>query len=89
MGHLESDGGDHPVTGQIPKRTPCHGPFCQQGPVQHPLSTPVVSIEPQDRWGWMAAIAVATPERVSFLARRGESVTLPMIAFRLDRPPTA
>ncbi len=89
VGHLKSDADDHPLTSQVPKRTPCNGPFCQQGPIQHPLSAPVVSIQPHDRWGWIAAVAAAQPEHVSFLERVCESVTLPMIAFRLDRPPKA
>ena len=79
------DGG-YPGT-QIPKRSPCQGLFCHQSPAQHPLSTPVVPIEPQDRWGGISAIAVTAPDRVPFLARRDEFVALPMMTFRLDRPP--
>ena len=68
-------------------RIPCHGPFCQQGPAPSPLSTPVVSIEPHDRWGWMANIIVSAPTRFAFLTLEREQITSPMIAYRLDRPP--
>ena len=76
-------------TENVPFRSPCHGPSCQQGPLHHPLSTPVVSAEPQDRWGWMAVVTVSIPERISFLAHLCESLALPMFTFRLERPPKA
>jgi len=70
-------------------RTPCHGPTCQKGPVHPPLPTPVVSVEPQDRWGWTANVVLPTLEQSSSLVHLCEPVVLPMIAFRLDRPPKA
>ncbi len=73
--------------GSFPDRRPCHGPSCQQSPLQLPPSTPFVSVDPQDRWGWMATIVVQAPEPTSFLAIATELVQFPMIAFRLDRPP--
>ena len=78
--------GDSPLQ-QVPQRVPCHGPHCQQGPANLPLPTPVVSIEPVDRWGWMGTVSVPVLDRISFLAHLCEPVALPMIAFRLDRPP--
>ena len=78
----------HPA-GTIPLRAPCHGPSCQRGPVQIPLSTPVVSLEPQDRWGGIANVEVPMLDQTSFLTQFSEPVCLPMIAFRLDRPPKA
>jgi hypothetical protein len=77
---------DHPM-GQVPRRVPCHGPTCQQAPIQHPLSIPIVNFESQDRWWWTASNSMSSPEQVSFLAPVSEPVVLPMIAFRLDRPP--
>ena len=88
MGHFPAEmGRHHNPMGKAPLRIPCHGPSCQQGPIQHPLSSPIVSFEPQDRWGWMADIALSAPVPVSFLARLSEPVVLTTIAFRLDRPP--
>lgn len=71
----------------IPNRLPCHGPSCRKGPIELPLSTPVVSLETQDRWGWTACATLPALEQTSFLSRAIEPLCLPMIAFRLDRPP--
>ena len=72
-----------------PHRRPCHGPSCQQAPLQAPLSVPVVQVNPQDRWGWVASIVLLAPEYISSLAFSSEPANVPMIAFRLDRPPKA
>ena len=68
---------------------PCRGRSCRQGPMQLPLSLPLVTIEPQDRWGWTPSLVIPTSDRVSFLVQPAERVVLPKIAFRLDRPPKA
>ncbi len=70
-------------------RMPCHGPSCQKAPSHLPASTPVVSLETQDRWGWMALIVIAPVEQTNRLSRTNDLVSFPMIAFRLDRPPKA
>lgn len=72
-----------------PRRGRCHGPFCQQAPVQAPLQAPVVSVDSNDRWGWIASIVLPTPAPLSRLAVLSEPVKPSMIAFRLDRPPKA
>ena len=74
---------------QVPHRLPCRGPSCQRGPVELPLSTPIVSIEFQDHWVWFASLLIHTPQQASYMAHSVESVVLPRIAFRLDRPPKA
>ena len=74
---------------RLPLRIPCHGPSCQQGPVSLPLSTPIDSVETQDRWGWTAIVSIASLEQTSSLAPIEAPVALPMIAFRIDRPPKA
>ncbi len=74
---------------QIPHRLPCRGPSCQRGPVELPLSTPVVSIEFQDHWVWFARLLIHAPQQASYRVHPVESVVLPRIAFRLDRPPKA
>lgn len=74
---------------QIPHRLPCRGPSCQRGPVELPLSTPIVSIEFQDHWVWFASLAIHAPQQISYLVHPAESVVLPRVAFRLDRPPKA
>lgn len=84
--HQRSLPGEHPMEGH-PARTPCHGPSCQQGPMQAPLSPPVISLETQDRWGWMASVVIPVLDPDSFLSQFNESSALPMIAYRLDRPP--
>lgn len=70
-----------------PLRKPCHGPSCQQRPVQNPLPVPVITVEPQDRWGWMADVMIPAPTILSLMGHPSESVVLPAIAYRLDRPP--
>ena len=72
-----------------PDRRPCQGPTCQQAPVEAPVPPPITSVEPQDRWGWVTRFALAAPEPTSSLTVGPESVQLPLIAFRLDRPPKA
>ena len=72
---------------KVPRRKPCHGPSCQQRPLQNPLPVPVISIEPQDRWGWMADVMIPAPTPISLMAHLSEPVVLPTIAYRLDRPP--
>ena len=72
---------------KVPHRKPCHGPSCQQQPLQNPLPTPVISVEPQDRWGWMADVLIPAPTLFSLMAHPSEPVVLPTIAYRLDRPP--
>ena len=78
---------DNRLPGKNSDRRPCHGPSCQQGPLEHPFSTPVVSVEFQDRWWWTSNSAVQSPETASFLAPLSEPMVLPMVAYRLDRPP--
>ena len=70
-----------------PKRQPCHGPHCQQRPLQNPLPSPVITVEPQDRWGWMADVMISAPTLIGLMAHPSEHVVLPTIAYRLDRPP--
>jgi hypothetical protein len=70
-------------------RPPCQGPFCQQAPLDTPLSAPVVTIEPQDRWGWRALIMEIEPQQVSFLAHLRAPISLPTVNYPLDRPPKA
>ena len=82
-----SEGFDQFPFGKVPHRTPCHGPTCQQRPLQNPLPSPVISVEPQDRWGWMADVMIPAPTLVSLMAHLSEPVVLPTIAYRLDRPP--
>jgi hypothetical protein len=87
-GHDQTMPDGDPAEG-LPYRTPCHGPSCQQAPLQAPVSPPVVSLETQERWGWMASVEFPTLDQSSFLTRINESLALPMIAYRLDRPPKA
>ena len=72
---------------KVPHRKPCHGPSCQQRPLQNPLPAPIISVEPQDRWGWMADVIIPAPTLFSLMAHPSEPVVLPTIAYRLDRPP--
>ena len=82
-------GGNDSAAPQIPHRLPCRGPSCQRGPVELPLSTPIVSIEFQDHWVWFASLLIHAPQQASYRVHPVESVVLPRIAFRLDRPPKA
>ena len=66
---------------------PIRGPSCQHAPLPQPVPTTVLSVEPQDRWGWMARIVVHPAELASFLAHLNEPISVPTIASRLDRPP--
>ena len=72
---------------KVPHRKPCHGPSCQKRPLQNPLPAPVITVEPQDRWGWMADVMIPAPTILSLMAHPSEHVVLPTIAYRLDRPP--
>lgn len=57
--------------------------------MQPPMPSSVVSVDPHDRMTWVALNLLRALEETSFLARFHESVVLPTIAFRLDRPPKA
>jgi len=72
-----------------PLRLPCHGPSCRRGPVELPLSTPIVSIDLQDHWVWFASLFETTPNQASYLVHSAEPIVLPQNSFRLDRPPKA
>ena len=87
MDRSQSNSNDAVPFGKVPYRKPCQGPSCQQRPLQNPLPSPVISVEPQDRWGWMADIMIPAPTLVSLMPHRSEPVVLPTIAYRLDRPP--
>lgn len=72
----------------IPRHLPCHGPSCRrQAPVELPPSVPVISLDAQDRWVWVAHSGVPAVELSSLFADSDETMILPMIANRLDRPP--
>ncbi len=87
MNRGESDPTGSVPFSKAPHRKPCHGPSCQQRSHQNPLPAPVITVEPQDRWGWMADIMIPAPTLLSLMAHPSESVVLPTIAYRLDRPP--
>ena len=70
-------------------RRPCHGPSCQQSPMGLPFSTPSIPVETHDRWLLLVPAFEPATQELTSLARFDEPVTLPMIAFRLDRPPKA
>jgi hypothetical protein len=76
-----------PQSRGTPESGTCRGPFCKQGPMQSPLSTPIVSADPQDRWVWTAEVLVEVTGETSFLTHYRERVELPSTAFRLERPP--
>ena len=77
------------ITPQVPNRLPCRGPSCQRGPVELPLSTPIVAVDLQDHWVWFESCLINAPQQFSYMFHANESVVLPRIAFRLDRPPKA
>ncbi len=87
MGRSQSENPEGVPFSKVPKQKPCHGPYCQQRPIQNPLPSPVITAEPQDRWGWMADVMISAPTLVSLMAHPSEPVVLPTIAYRLDRPP--
>ena len=72
---------------QSPQRKRCHGPSCQQAPLEAPLSSPVVTPDPQDRWGWMFQVDVPVPEPLKLRAAFSVPSRSLNLAFRLDRPP--
>jgi len=71
----------------IASHSPTHTPSCRQAPIEKPLSTPVVSVPPQDRWALIITSLVPAPNRVSFVARADDPAASPTITFRLYRPP--
>lgn len=85
---LEDSNGSAPLL-EKPGRCPCHGASCRQSPAQQPVPTPIVSLERQDRYVWTTGADVPAPSLSSSLALSDELVCVPMIAFRLDRPPKA
>ena len=70
-----------------PHRLPCHGLSCQQAPMPLPVAPLVVSFEPKDWWVCTASVEDSSADQASFLLASSETLLLPMIAFRLDRPP--
>jgi hypothetical protein len=66
---------------------PCNGPNCRRGQGSLPPVVPVVVFEQQDRMNSVSTVFVTGPEESSVLSRLDVHVALPMIAFRLDRPP--
>ena len=70
-----------------PQRKRCHGPSCQQAPLEAPLSSPVVTPDTQDRWGWMFHVDVPVPEPLKLQAALSVPNRSLNLAFRLDRPP--
>ena len=77
------------TTPRIPLRLPCRGPSCHGGPVQVPLSTPIVSVDFQDHWVWFASLSINAPEQASYRVHSAEAIVLPEVPFRLERPPKA
>lgn len=72
--------------GAIPHRSPCRGPSCQQGPMEAP-SPSVVSLQIQDEWISIVRFVDQRGALLGLLMSRDESLILPLIAFRLERPP--
>ena len=73
--------------GSIPPQLPCRGPHCRQAPDHPPMPAPNVSFEVQDHWVWTRITQLRPLDATSFLAHLKDPTPLPMIAFRLDRPP--
>ena len=70
-----------------PHRHPCRGLSCHQAPMPLPVAPLVVSFESQDWWVCTASVEDSSADQASFLIASHETFLLPMIAFRLDRPP--
>lgn len=88
FGHSNMPGGTEPAN-ETPRRKPCNGPSCHRAPLQSPAPVPVVTFPAQDRWVLLATGDLNRGDQKCFLVQIDEPVALPMIAFRLDRPPKA
>jgi hypothetical protein len=64
-----------------------YSPSCREAPAETPASPPIVTVEPSDRWNWMASVIIAPSHGRSFLPRQTEQFSMPIFADRLERPP--
>jgi len=78
---------ENPLTHRSPQRKRCHGPSCQQAPLEAPLSSPVVTPDLHDRWGWMFQVDIPVPEPLKLRAALSVPNRSLNLAFQLDRPP--
>ena len=74
-------------TSGLPQPRRCHGPMCQQGPRQLPLSTPIILIDAQDRWFRNIEFLMPVQCDASFIPHRREPLESGAFVFRLERPP--